>query len=392
MALAFLYALGFLLVVPHVMGYEPLGIFGIVVGCLGAWMVIGIAKTCELGKTEDEEILGTYVTEARYYEPWTEKIKHEDEETGEVTYEEVEHDEQWEITVAEGDTFSINEELYQGYVALFGNEAELEADHEWEAEGEIIEPGSCFVTTWPGSFETAILMYVRRSYSNPILRTDNVYTSEKLDEDTIQKYHLAKYGDMEVYGTARNNDDARLLSSKLMDYNCWFRDKNIKLNFILLENARSTQAMLWQQYWQNGKRNTINAVVGVTPEHKIQWAHVFGWQNEAACIKLRNFIAGLDTVSDITAQFNQIENILKENYQLPDFSKYDYVQGQFPLKGALIALTICLGLFCGLFCKVPDPMLKAAELIKTQQMQIKPLYTDDYERLGIVRLINRILK
>ena len=26
------------------------------------------------------------------------------------------------------------------------------------------------------------------------------------------------------------------------------------------------------------------------------------------------------------------------------------------------------------------------------QMQITPLYTDDYERLGIVRLINRILK
>ena len=71
MSIAFLYALGFLLVVPHVMGYEPLGIFGIIIGCLGAWIVIGFANACESGKTEDEEILSSYVTIARYYESWT---------------------------------------------------------------------------------------------------------------------------------------------------------------------------------------------------------------------------------------------------------------------------------------------------------------------------------
>lgn len=370
MVIAFLYALYFLLIIPPLMGWESLGILGIVVGSICAWIIIGIAKAFESEKVQDEEILGTYVTEARYYEPWTEKIKHEDEETKEVTYEIVEHEEEWEITVAEGDTFPIDEERYKQYVKIFGNEEEDYVDHEWEAEGEIIESGSCFVTEWPGTFDTACYEYVHRSYKNPILKGSNVYESEKLTEEDIKKYHLVKYGEMPVYGTARNKDDAWELSSKLDDYNCWLREKNIKLNFILLRNAKSSEAMLWQQYWQNGKRNTINAVVGVNDDRKIEWAHVFGWQNEATCIKLRNFIAGLSTLSDITENFNQIEEIIKEHYQLPNLNEYDFVRGWFPLKGTVIALTICLGLFCGLFCRPPQYNERAQMYLEQKQYQL----------------------
>ena len=110
------------------------------------------------------------------------KIRHEDEDTKEITYEEIEHDEEWEITVAEGDTFSIDEEEYEEYVSLFDNEEEEEADHEWEAEGEIIDSGYCYTTTWPGTFETARYKYVSRNYKNPILRSSNIYTSQPLQK------------------------------------------------------------------------------------------------------------------------------------------------------------------------------------------------------------------
>lgn len=353
MSVAFLYALGLLLLIPFFAGWEPLGLIGLAVGSIGAWMIIGIAKWGADEKQTDEEILGTYVTEARYYEPWTERIKHEDKETGKVTYEDVEHDEEWEITVAEGDTFCIDAEEYAEFVALFGNEDSCIADHYGEAEGEIIDPGYCYTTTWPGTFETARYEYVRRYYKNPTLGTANVYTSEKLDEDTIKTHHLETYGRRGLYGTV-GGEDVDALENEIRDYNCWVRDKNIKLNFILLENEKSSSAMSWQQYWQNGKRNTINAVVGVNSEHKIEWAHVFGWQNEAACIKLRNFITGQEVLADITTHIRQVWDILKEEYKLPDFSTYDFIQHAFPLKGTLIALTICIGIFCGLFCRPPQ--------------------------------------
>lgn len=350
MLISFIFALLFLLLVPLMLGFEPLGILGLTVGCLGSWIVIAIAKSFESQKESDTEIIGTYVTEARYYEPWTEKIKHEDKETGKVTYEIVEHDEVWEMDVAEGEEcIPIDEEDYLRYVKAFGGEEEEEADHEWEAEGEVTDPGYCYTTRWPGTFETACYEYVYRSYVNPTLRSSNVYTAEKLDEDIIKSYHLTKYGEMEIYGTARDTDEAWRLSEKLADYNCWFREKNIKLNFILLKNAKSVQAMYWQQYWKNGKRNTINAVVGLNDAQQIEWAHVFGWQNESTCIKLRDFLVGLKTLDDITENFDQVEEILQENYELADFKQYDFMLKRFPYVGTFIALSICLGLFCGLF-------------------------------------------
>lgn len=369
MSIAFLYALGFLVIVPAVMGWESFGFLGIIVGSIIAWIVIGIAKSVETNKKQDYEILGTYITAARYYEPWIERIKHEDEETGEITYEEVEHYEEWEATVAEGDTFPISEREYQKYVRLFENEEEEDFSHKYEAKGEIIEDGSCYVTIWPGTYETAIYTYVNRSYQNSTLEAPNIYEREKLSEEDIKQYHLESYDNKSLYGNVRNND-TKQLENELVDYNCWSRKKNIKLNFILLRNAKSTQAMYWQQYWQNGKRNTINAVVGLNNKNKIEWAHVFGWQNEATCIKLRNFIAGLKKLSDITNKFEEIEDILKKNYKVPDFREYDFVQSRFPLTGTIIALTICLGLFCGLFCRPPQYNERAYKYLERQEFQL----------------------
>lgn len=368
MSIAFLYALAFLVIVPPIFGGESLGILGIIVGSILSWIIIGIAKTVETTKKQDYEILGTYITAARYYEPWVEKIKHEDEESGEITYEEVVHYEEWEATVAEGDTFLISESEYRRYVSLFDNEREEEISHEYEAKGEIIEDGSCYVTIWPGTYETAVYKYVERSYKNAILGAPNVYEKEKLSKEEIREHHLKSYDYQSLYGTVRN-DDTKKLENELDDYNCWSRTKNIKLNFIVLKNAKSTEAMYWEQYWQNGKRNTINVVVGVNGRNKIEWAHVFGWQNEAACIKLRNFITGLKKLADIPNKFNEIEKILKNNYKVPNFREYDFVQSQFPLKGTIIALSICLGIFCLLFGRPQQNIEVAYKHLERQEYQ-----------------------
>ena len=73
MAVCFVYALLLLLFIPYFAGYESLGWLGISVGIVGAWIIIAIAKCFESEKEQDEEILGTYITEARHFEPWTEK-------------------------------------------------------------------------------------------------------------------------------------------------------------------------------------------------------------------------------------------------------------------------------------------------------------------------------
>ena len=369
MTAAYLYALALLLIIPFLMEWQPLGIFGLVMGSLLAWLIIWLFKEGATCREQDEEYIGTYVLEARYFTEWTERVRHEDKKTKKVTYETVHHPEDWEVTVAEGRrTVRISHTTYNRYVDAFGNEHEANADHQYEARGTILDPGTCYYTQWPGTYVTACYRYITREYDNPTLRAPNLFQTEDLSEEDVKKYKLWEYCKREIYGSVKG-DDVDALEKEAEDYNCWFRTKQIKLNFILLENADTRLALYWQQYWKNGKRNTVNAVIGVDGKHKIKWVHVFGWQNEGVRVKLRDLLVGCSDINDIVAHFEEIKNLLETEYHRADFKQYDYIRRRFPLKGALITLTIFLGLFCGFFCREPYPPMDAMRFIAKKDLQ-----------------------
>lgn len=369
MTFAYLYALGLLIIIPLLMGCQPFGIFGLIMGSLLAWLIIWIFREVNDCKTQDEEYIGTYVREACYFTAWTERIRHEDKETKKVTYETVQHPDSWEVTVAEGrTTLGISSTTYNRYVEAFGNEQETSANHDWEASGTVIDPGTCYYTVWPGTYETARYRYIKREYVNPTLRAPNVFQIADLSEEEVKKHRLWEYGQREIYGYVKG-DDVDKLEKAAEDYNCWFRTKQIKLNFILLENKPPSEAQYWQQYWKNGKRNTVNAVISVDNAHKIQWVHVFGWQNEGVHIKLRDLLVCCCDINDIVENFDEIKNLLETDYHRADFKQYDYIRPRFPLKNAAITLTIFLGLFCGLFCRAPYPPVDAMRFIVKKDLQ-----------------------
>ena len=369
MSFAYLYALGLLIIIPLLMGWHPFGIFGLVMGSLLAWLIIWLFKEVNDCKTQDEEYIGTYVREACYFTEWTERIRHEDKETKKVTYETVCHPDSWEVTVAEGRrTLRISQTTYDRYVEAFGNEQKTTADHDWEAQGTVIDPGICYYTVWPGTYETVCHRYIKREYKNPTLRAPNLFQTADLSEEVVKKYKLWEYSQREIYGSVKG-DDVEALEKVTEDYNCWFRTKQIKLNFILLENADIALAQYWQQYWKNGKRNTVNAVISVNSAHKIQWVHVFGWQNEGVRVKLRDLLVGFSDINDIVAHFDEIKNLLETEYHRADFKQYDYIRPHFPLKKAVITLTIFLGLFCGVFCRAPYPPVDAMRFIVKKDLR-----------------------
>ena len=396
MFISYLYALALLIIIPRLIGCQPLGIFGLVMGSLGAWLIIGLFYSEDISKSLDEEYIGTYVREACYFTEWTERIRHEDKDTKKVTYETVCHPEEWEVTVAEGRRgLRISRTTYNRYVQAFDNEHEANADHDWEAKGTVIDPGTCYYTVWPGTYETACYRYIKKEYDNPTLRAPNVFQTEDVSEEDVKKYRLMDYAQIEIYGRLKGADvDA--LEKVTEDYNCWFRTKQIKLNFILLENTPTSVADYWRRHWKNGKRNTVNAIVGVNSEHKIQWVYVFGWQNEGVRVQLRDLLAGLDDVNDIVAHFDEIKNLLETQYHRADFKQYDYIRPKFPLKNTAITLTIFLSLFCGLFCRAPYPPVDAMRLIAKNNLQaakkiLEPYVlstyyqdADAYNNLGII--------
>ena len=398
MVVSFFYGLGLLIIIPHIMGWEALGILGLIGGSLFAWLVIWVCGTINSFKAQDEEYIGTYVKEARYFTEWTERIRHEDKNTKKVTYETVEHPAEWEIVVDEDPTpLYISHGAYIGYVETFGNEYHTQAEHSFEARGEIINPGLCYYTTWPGTYQTLCYHYIEQDYYNPTLQAPNMFEVAQLSEEDVKKYHLQAYSPREIYGTVRG-EDVENLEIETEDYNCWFRTKHIKLNFILLENAPTSLALYWQQYWKNGKRNTVNVVISVDSRHNIQWVHVFGWQNERLHVKLRDFLVGLNNINDIVNHFEEVKQLLETEYHCADFEQYDYIRPRFPLKNTIIVLTICLGLFCGLFCREPDPPIDAMRLISKREFAAakeilepyvftKPEDAYSYNNLGLIYLV-----
>lgn len=395
MTFAYLYALGLLIIIPLLMGCQPFGILGLIMGSLLAWFIIWIFREVNDCKTQDEEYIGTYVREACYFTAWTERIRHEDKETKKVTYETVQHPDSWEVTVAEGRiTLGISSTTYNRYVEAFGNEQETSANHDWEARGTVIDPGTCYYTVWPGTYETARYRYIKREYVNPTLRAPNVFQIADLGEEEVKKHRLWEYGQREIYGYVKG-DDVDKLEKAAEDYNCWFRTKQIKLNFILLENKPPSEAQYWQQYWKNGKRNTVNAMISVDTAHKIQWVHVFGWQNESVHVKLRNLLVCCCDINEIVENFDEIKNLLETDYHRADFKQYDYIRQRFPLKNTAITLTIFLGLFCGFFCRAPYPPvdamrfivkkdLKSAKKILEPYVGTAPEDLEAYNNLGMI--------
>ncbi len=367
MIVGYLYALGFLVIIPLIMGWQALGVWEIAAGSVLAWIIILIFSGWDSPDTRDYELIGTYVLEARYFTEWVERIRHEDKNTKKVTYETVRHPEQWSVQVAEGrNLISIHRTAYYRFVDLFGNEYECNADHRWESRGTIIDPGTCYYTTWPGTRETVRYRYIWKEYENPILRAPNVFEMGELSKEEVKKYQLQDYAACELYGKVQGKD-VEALAAKLEEYNCWSRTKQIKLNFILLENAKPILAQYWKQHWKNGKRNSVNVVISLDNAHKIQWAGAFGWQNEGMHVKLRNLLLEFADIADITEHFDRVTQLLEKEYHRADFKQYDYIRPQTSVKKMLLVLTICLSLFCGLFCRRPDPPIDAMRLLEKQK-------------------------
>lgn len=326
---------------PMIAGFWLVLCWGIVAGWLS-----GIKRK----NTQDREYMGSYVTEARYYEPWSEKVlvteRVQKVDADGKTYEEEEsywveeyHPEESILYYACGAEEDVSAETYDKYVALFDNEEYTQVEHEEDERHRIVEDGGCYYTQWPGTVESLSLDYLENSYENRTLHTPNVYQITDLPEQTVKTYSLADYSKRCVYGNAKG-DVIDTLEEKTDFFNCFSREHNVKLNFICLTESDISIAKLWQQHWKNGKRNTVNIVLGLKGG-KIDWCYVFGWQNEQARVELRSLMMECKSLYAVILRFSDIEDILKNSYSLADFSKYNFVPVKYSLGDvAPVAITV----------------------------------------------------
>lgn len=368
-----------LAIFPPLLELQFFGLWGIGFWVLFSWLIIWIYKsTARASNVRDEEVLGTYITKAFYYEPWEEEVlvteteTHTDEDgnTHEVEvshWETVYHPEEFEIQLPRRDgeasdmllltegRESVSDSVYQRCVTAFGNEHYTEIDREDTEESHILENGGCYYTVWPETRGALLYWYLTNEYENRTLRNSNVYKTVDLPQETVETYQLEEYGEDSIYGNLPHTSTA-LLEEETEYFNCFLREDNIKLNFICLKDAPISQADLWRQYWKNGKRNTINVVLGVKRK-KIEWCQAFGWQNETLHVELRSFIMehAKEGLNGLAARFNEIKQLIDRTYTPADFSKYDFIPVQYSGFGiTTLALCVAAMIFGAVYILAPD--------------------------------------
>jgi hypothetical protein len=115
--------------------------------------------------------------------------------------------------------------------------------------------------------------------------------------------------------------------------------KKVNVFLIGFGNKDSSVAQLQEAKWIGGKKNDLVLCYGGSNE-KPSWSYVFGW-TEAMLVK-RNLETILLEGKVEDSIIPKVEAEIRENYQIKDWSKFDYIAVEAPWWGVIVVLVVML--------------------------------------------------
>lgn len=114
-----------------------------------------------------------------------------------------------------------------------------------------------------------------------------------------------------------------------------------KVNLILVgfDSADSQLGQLQEAKWVGGKKNDLVLTYGEA-QGKVRWAYCFGWtESELVKRNLETLLlkrkAGMEFISQVEAE-------VRRNYQIKDWSKFDYISIEPPMWSYFVLLAVML--------------------------------------------------
>jgi len=159
-------------------------------------ILIVIAKyAVEATQTNDTEYWTGWITEARYYEPWTEEWDEWVPETtdsdgnvitpGHWEHHVRHHPPQWNMYDNNGLSFGITREAYEKFVKRFENHAEKNLHHTNQTSwGD----GDMWYTKWPRRQETMVTCTSKHTYENRVQASKSVFKFPEVDPEGLFEY------------------------------------------------------------------------------------------------------------------------------------------------------------------------------------------------------------
>jgi len=302
---------------------------GIIHGCLYA------------GMTSDTETWSGHIIRATYYPEWIEEYQEAHTScsgsgknevcTTYYTTEHRTHERYWEADSSTGESNKIEEATFKQISNIFGN-YNTEDGNKSGFDGGDPNIYATYNRTGQIYFPTT----TTRSWTNIIKATKSNFSFVEIPKN------------MKTLEYPQNNNwfqSDRLINVSTITPHAWDvlntelgATKKINLIMIYFGNKDKEQAMYQESAWVGGKKNDLVICYGGIEGNR--WSYVFGWTEKSLVKRNLESIILDNKMNDGIIPL--IKKEVQENYQIKDFSKFNYMQIDPPSWAYLVTFIIVL--------------------------------------------------
>jgi len=308
-----------------------------------------------------------YVTSATYYEDWDEWISKTCTRTVscgknctttqiyDCSYRKY-HPERWVAGFNTGHMEDISRESYN----IFKSKWEIRPTYQDMKRDYYTDDGDAYYVLLPNTeLKNIFPFYTTHSYENRVHASYSVFGYVDVTDEDVKNWGLFNVPDLngstfnlpQIYGW--DNPSNGYLNEHLTKKNSLIgASKQVMMWVLVHKNADPYTGQMQESLWKGGHKNEFTISIGVdSVSNKIQWVHPFSWtDSEITKIRIRDYVASKDTLSDEV--FVDILNFsvdeIKASYERKNFSDFNYLHVEIPIKYVVIVIILQLILNIGL--------------------------------------------
>ncbi|MDP3899919.1 MAG: hypothetical protein Q8Q23_02450 [bacterium] len=315
-------------------------------------------------QTADTEYWGGWLTDAKYFESWDERVSCRHTKYRSETYTDGEgriqirqvpdghqhfydvddHPADWEASDSNGAVIRITYERFEELCRRFGNRTFVDLRRNYH-----FNDGDMYLTTWDRREETLVPVVSKHFYENRVqAQTAGEFSFPAVDP---KAFGLFEYPDItNTYECPSVLGDAGPLSAdacrQLDVINAEYGKKyQIRVWVLIFRNKSSEAGTAQKNYWKGGNKNELVITVGVNDNHEVQWSQTFSWTDRKNFVSEANsFVANQEGDQlDLKSVAGMLKEKIPGRWQRKEFAAFSYLTVE-PSAWMIVMTFILVGL------------------------------------------------
>jgi hypothetical protein len=317
--------------------WEPLPAF-----ILALVMILSFKGCSEYNLTKDEEFHNGYITQAWYYQDWSEWISQTCTESypcgtdsdGNTTYCTRVYDcsyedynpEYWQVVNNIGESWRVSKSEYLRLVKKFNNQTFKDMNRPYCCGND----GDAYYTIFPGSDSLLEFTVTSHYYKNKVKASNSVFKFKDISKSEADSLDLFEYPPIydkwkQKHLLGLNN---KKLEHKLNVLNAKLGSKKEVKVFLMITNKDKEFGDLQEQYWKGGNKNEFNIILGLDKSGKLNWSKIITWSESTELkILVRNWIESKKGKNiNLYELVDYLYDNIEEKFVRKPFSDFEYLK------------------------------------------------------------------